>query len=177
MFFCSCLALALCDDPMLDTDSFAGVRVGPTSDVSCSKDARRAGLEVLVGYNSTVHRQFGLFCERNGRTYTNTKHEEIGVHSFAIIQRDFFPINTLHSRSEVKDDAVRFVQFLNLTTKPWPQHVFKRMAIRRHYMNFDLALSQRGRHLEPDKACTADDNALCFRGLCDDGPAICEGAQ
>src|SRR5262249_51247002 len=51
------LALPFGDDPMLDANPIAAVRVRPSRDVAGGEDAGRARFEVLVHRDAAVHRE------------------------------------------------------------------------------------------------------------------------
>jgi hypothetical protein len=54
------LTLTLADEPVLDADSFPGMRIGPPSGIASSEDPRRDRLQILVDRNAAVDRQTSL---------------------------------------------------------------------------------------------------------------------
>ena len=83
--FCGYLALTFRDDPVLDTYFLSRVQVWPTSNVTCRKDPRDAGLEEFVDHNSAIHCQPGPFRQRHRRMHADAQYDEVSVQSLSII--------------------------------------------------------------------------------------------
>src|SRR6202011_719438 len=61
------LPLALGDDPVLDADLLAAMRVRPAREITGGEDAGDAGFEILVDGDAAVDRQPRLFGEPDHR--------------------------------------------------------------------------------------------------------------
>ena len=81
------LALALSDDPVLDADSRARVRIRPPRDVASGEDARRAGFEVLVDGDAPIQRKPGLLGQRRRGPDAGADDDEVGVERGAAAER------------------------------------------------------------------------------------------
>src|SRR6185295_19334488 len=81
------LALALGDDPVLDADALAAVRIGPARDVAGGVEAGRAGLEVFVDREALVGGEAGRLGQRQRRAHADADDDEVGGERRAAAQR------------------------------------------------------------------------------------------
>ncbi len=83
------LALALSNDPVLDAQPLAAVRIGPAGNISGSKNTRRAGLQIVVDQNSAIDRQAGLRGEIKSGPHADADDDEVRINVDTIIESDF----------------------------------------------------------------------------------------
>src|SRR3546814_12322216 len=75
---CRGLPLALRDNPVLDADLLAGVRVGPACEIAGREDAGGAGFEIFVDDDATVRREPRLLEDAECRPDTDADDHPIG---------------------------------------------------------------------------------------------------
>src|SRR6185312_3614119 len=83
---CGDLALPLRNNPVLDTNGLAGMRIGPPRNVSRSKDAWDACFEIFVHRDSTVHSQTGRLGKLHQRTHPNSRNDQIGFERSSVAE-------------------------------------------------------------------------------------------
>src|SRR5262245_15905328 len=71
------LALALCHHPMLDANLFAGVRIGPASNVASGEDAGDARFEIGVDDDTSINNKPRAFGEFDSWVDADTSDYEI----------------------------------------------------------------------------------------------------
>src|SRR6185437_5802805 len=81
------LAMPLGDDPVLDADCRAAVRVGPAGDVAGRIDIGRAGLQEFVDGYTAVDRQAGSLRKLQPRPHADAHDDEIRLDRAAALQR------------------------------------------------------------------------------------------
>jgi hypothetical protein len=74
-----CLALAFGDNPVLDADLLAAVRIWPARYIACREDAGDARLQALVNSDAAVQGEAGLFRQLQRRSHTNAHDYEVSV--------------------------------------------------------------------------------------------------
>jgi hypothetical protein len=107
------LALPLGNDPVLDANAFARIRIGPPRDVARGKNAGHARLQVLVHGDAVIHRQSGLFRNRQGGCDADPHDNEVAVERDAAAERHSPPVNPHHRLPQMEGDTVRLVERSN----------------------------------------------------------------
>ena len=100
------MALALGDDPVLDKDVLAAVRIGPARDIAGRNDSRCARFEIDVHIYAAVKRKTGLFGKRGSRTHADAGNHEIRIEGRAAFQLDLLAIDGASHIFEVEDHTV-----------------------------------------------------------------------
>lgn len=80
------LPLPLRDHPMLDAKPPAAIGIGPAGNVPGGENIRRAGFEILVDQDPSIHCQSGFFGEVEARPHPDANQHEIGVDLRAVIE-------------------------------------------------------------------------------------------
>jgi hypothetical protein len=111
---CSNLALALCDDPVLDADTLSGQLVGPARDVAGGEDTRNAGFEMFVHRHATIRLDSGALGEFDERLDADPDHNQVGANCVAVLERHFAFVDRYNALLEMERHAFAFVQALQV---------------------------------------------------------------
>src|SRR4029077_5725114 len=99
------LALSLSDNPVLDADVLAAVRIGPARDIARREDAGCARFEKGVHDPSAVKPKAGLFRKFGPRAHPNAGDHEIGIEGGTTFQRDPIAVYGHSGVLKVEDHA------------------------------------------------------------------------
>src|SRR5437660_1971139 len=66
------LSHALSNHPVLDANSLAGVRIGPTGGIASCEDSGRTSFEVFVDFDTPIDREPGLLGQSQRRPHSHT---------------------------------------------------------------------------------------------------------
>ena len=164
MFASGGLSLSFGHHPVLDSNAFAGVGIGPARDISCRKHSGHARFEVLVDSDAAVDGESRLLGERRrrGRTPmpTTIRSASSDVPPVRATER---PSIERHRVAEMKDDTMAFVDGADEIAKVCAQDLFHRARIRRNDVDLQSARSQRGRDFQTDEAGTDHDGSFRCR--------------
>src|SRR5207248_895153 len=94
------LALPLSDNPVLDAQPLATVRVGPARDVSSGENPGCASFKVLVYQHTTICRQSGLLRELDPRSHPDPDHDKVGGDHSAVVEPDPLGFDCSHRVTE-----------------------------------------------------------------------------
>ena len=78
-------------------------------------------------------------------------------------------VNPTQLGSQMKPNALRFVQLLHEPAHLRTHDALERHAIEADHVDFEIARAQRGGDFQPDEAGTDDHGATCLGGRVDDG--------
>src|SRR3954471_19756292 len=87
------------------------MRIGPARDVAGSKYTGRTSLQIFINQDPAIQCQACLLRQRGGRPNAHAKHKEIGLEHGGIAQRYFSAIHFADGLSQMKYDAMLFMQF------------------------------------------------------------------
>jgi hypothetical protein len=89
--------------------------------------------------DTAVHRQARLFGKRQTRPRADADDHHIGFERTAALERGTAAVERGDRFSEMKHDAVLFVQRANEIAELRPEHALHRPCFRRHDMDLDIA--------------------------------------
>src|SRR6185437_1136192 len=140
-----CLALALGDDPMFDTNPLTGQSVGPARDVAGGEDAWNAALEVLIDDDTAIDREPGLFRQRECWPHADPDDDEVGLKAFSAFQHHALLVYRGRCRGEVECHAMILMELAQEIADLRPQHFFHQDRLGPNYVNFDVPGTKRRR--------------------------------
>src|SRR5450631_4941935 len=156
---CGGLALALGHHPVFDANVLLGMRIGPARNITRRVDAGNAGFEIGIHRNAAIDRKPGLFPQNEARPDANTDHHDIGLEHATALQRRTLAVDRSYRVTEVKYDAVLFMQRADEIAHAGSEHAFHRPLLQPDDVDLDIPGAQRRRGLKPDETCTDHDGA------------------
>src|SRR5262249_49782844 len=107
------LPLTLGDDPVLDADPLARVRIRPSGHIAGSEHSRCARLQKLVDDDAAIDGKAGPFGDRERWPNTRADDNEVGIDGAAAAQSDRPIGKRCDGLAEMEDHSVRLVKTLN----------------------------------------------------------------
>src|SRR5262245_18525157 len=85
-FYCStqhverrCLALTLRNNPVLDANILAGMRIRPAGDIAGGKNVLNTRLKIAVHQHTAIKRQAGCLGKLSARANSDPDHHKVGL--------------------------------------------------------------------------------------------------
>ena len=153
------LSLAFREDPMLDANSLAGVRVRPARYVAGREDPRRARFEIGVHDDAAINLEAGCFGELEARADAHPRHNEIGLDDASACEPYSFALKAAGRFPQMEDDAVLLVKRLHKAAQVGTQNSLHRPFFGRDNVNFNVPRAQRRRDFESDEARAQHDRS------------------
>ena len=154
---------------MLDANLRSEPRLGITRHVTGRPDIGRAGAQARVDQDAVLHLEPCPLREIDARLHTHAEHHDFRRELAAIFQLDRVGVNRTQLGSQVKSNALLFVQLLHEPAHLRTHDAFERHAVEADHVDFEIARAQRGGDFEPDEAGTDDHGTARLGGRVDDG--------
>ena len=133
------LALPFGNNPMLDTYSLTGQRVGPAGDVAGGPDAGNTGFQITVDRDAVVDGDSGRFGENGQCPHPDADDDEIGVESLAAMKADTPCVVSRGGPTEMKLDAVLLMDPAYQLADLGPKYGFHRARLGGHDVDVESA--------------------------------------
>src|SRR5262249_12307016 len=148
---CGRLALPFGHGKVFDAYRLTGEPVRPARNVASRKNARSAGLKILIHDDTAVNPQACCLCQSDLWPYPGGDDDEIGIELLPIVQCHTLRPYGLCRGTEMKADAMGFMQSSNKMSCIRPQYPFHRDRFWGNDIDLDISCAQRRRDLEADE--------------------------
>jgi hypothetical protein len=136
------LSVSLGDDPMLDADSFAAVRIGPSGDVAGSVNAGDARLQVFIHQDAAIEGEARFLGEEKGRPHPDAGDDDVAREDLVVGEGHAPRCDGSRHLAEVELDAVLLVQPAQGIAELRPEHTLEWTLLGGRDVDLDVAGAQ-----------------------------------